>query len=111
AEGGTMRRFYDLSLLRRRTPIFGMTFSVLHVIDSDSPLYGATAASLEAQNAELVVTGIGIDETMAQPVHARTSYLPHEVLWDHRFVDMIGYTEDGSRAIDYRRFHDTEPAR
>jgi inward rectifier potassium channel len=111
AEGGTMRRFYDLTLLRRRTPIFGMTFSVLHVINSDSPLYGATAASLEAQNAELVVTGTGLDETMAQPVHARTSYLSNEILWDHRFVDMIGYTEDGRRAIDYRRFHDTEPAR
>jgi inward rectifier potassium channel len=84
---------------------------VLHVINSDSPLYGATAASLEAQNAELVVTGTGLDETMAQPVHARTSYLSNEILWDHRFVDMIGYTEDGRRAIDYRRFHDTEPAR
>ena len=110
-EGGTMRRFYDLKLLRHRTPIFAMTFSVLHVIDKDSPLYGATAASLEAQNAELVLTATGLDETIAQPVHARTSYLPDEVLWNRRFVDMIGYTEDGRRAIDYRRFHDTEALR
>jgi inward rectifier potassium channel len=107
AEGGTMRRFYDLELVRNRTPIFAMSFSVLHVIDADSPLHGATAASLEEQNAELVVTGTGLDETMAQTVHARTSYLPKEILWDHRFVDIFGWTEDGQRAIDYRRFHDT----
>jgi len=110
AEGGTIRRFYDLKLVRHRTPIFAMTFSVLHIIDADSPLYGATAASLEAQNAELVVTGTGLDETMAQTVHARTSYLPNEILWNRRFVDIIGYTEDGRRAIDYRRFHDTTTA-
>ncbi len=86
-----------------------MTFTVMHEIDRDSPLSGATAASLAAQNAELVVTASGIDETIAQRVHARTSYLPDEILWDHRFVDVIGWTEDGSRVIDYRRFHDTEP--
>ena len=78
-------------------------------IDRDSPLYGASAASLQAQNAELVVTASGIDETIAQRVHARTSYLPHEILWGHRFADVIGWTDDGSRVIDYRRFHDTVP--
>ena len=107
AEGGTMRRFYDLTLVRRRTPIFAMTFTILHTIDGDSPLCGATAASLDGQNAELVVTATGLDETMAQTVHARTSYLPSEILWNRRFVDVIGYTEDGRRAIDYRRFHET----
>ena len=108
-EGDTIRRFYDLKLARRRTPIFAMTFTVMHPINADSPLYGATQASLAAQNAELVVTVTGLDETMAQPVHARTSYLPNEILCDHRFVDVIGWTEDGRRVIDYRRFHDTAP--
>ena len=106
AEGVMIRRFYELPLLRYRTPVLAMTFTVMHEIDRDSPLFGATAASLEAENAELVVTATGIDETIAQRVHARTSYLPHEILWDHRFVDVIGWTEDGDRVIDYRRFHD-----
>ena len=106
-EGDTIRRFYDLRLARRRTPVFAMTFTVMHLIDADSPLHEATPASLAAQNAELVVTVSGLDETMAQPVHARTSYLPDELLCDHRFVDVIGWTEDGRRVIDYRRFHDT----
>jgi inward rectifier potassium channel len=53
------------------------------------------------------VIASGIDETLVQPVGARTSYLPHEILWAHRFVDIFGWTEDGRRAVDYRRFHDT----
>jgi inward rectifier potassium channel len=106
-EGDMIRRFYDLKLARQRSPVFAMTFTVMHAIDRDSPLYGATAGTLQEQNAELIVTGTGIDETMAQPVHVRTSYLPHEILWSHRFVDLFGWTEDGRRVIDYRRFHDT----
>jgi inward rectifier potassium channel len=106
-EGEVIRRFYDLELARHRSPVFALTFTVMHPIDEDSPLYGATAVSLQAQNAELVVTATGIDETIAHPVHARTSYLASEILWDHRFADLFGWTEDGRRVIDYRRFHDT----
>ena len=108
-EGDTIRRFYDLKVARRRSPVFAMTFTVMHPIDHDSPFHGATAATLQALNAELVVTATGLDETMAQPVHARASYLAEEILWDHRFVDVFCWTEDGRRVIDYRRFHDTEP--
>ena len=108
-EGERIRRFYDLKLARARSPVFAMTFTVMHAIDDDSPLHGATAATLQAQNAELIVTATGIDETMAQPVHVRTSYLPDEILWDHRFADLFGWTEDGRRVIDYRQFHDTVP--
>src|SRR5947207_3451135 len=64
AEGTLIRRFYDLNLARYRSPVFALTFTVMHPIDRDSPLSDATAASLAAQNAELIVTATGIDETM-----------------------------------------------
>jgi inward rectifier potassium channel len=106
-EGELNRRFYDLALMRDRSPVFALTFRAMHPIDTDSPLYGMTYEKLAEQHAEIVVTTSGVDETLVQPVNARTSYLPHEILWAHRFVDIFGWTEDGRRAIDYRRFHDT----
>jgi len=106
-EGELRRRFYDLKLARDRSPVFALTFTVMHEIDADSPLRGGTPEVLAEFNAELIVTTSGIDESLVQPVHARTSYLPHEILWNHRFVDIIGWTADGRRAIDYTRFHDT----
>ena len=106
-EGELNRRFYDLALVRDRSPVFALTFRVMHPIDPDSPLYGMNYETLAEQHAEIVVIAGGVDETLVQPVNARTSYLPHEILWSHRFVDIFGWTEDGRRAIDYRRFHDT----
>jgi inward rectifier potassium channel len=106
-EGTLFRRFHDLKLVRDRSPVFALTFTVLHQIDADSPLSMATPDMLAESNAELVVTASGIDEILVTTVHARTSYLSHEILWNHRFADVIGWTEDGRRAIDYARFHDT----
>jgi inward rectifier potassium channel len=106
-EGELNRRFYDLALMRDRSPVFALTFRVMHPVDADSPLYGMTYEKLAEQHAEIVVIASGVDETLVQPVGARTSYLPHEILWAHRFADIFGWTEDGRRAIDYSRFHDT----
>jgi inward rectifier potassium channel len=109
AEGDWIRRFYDLQLLRQRSPVFAMTFTAMHPIDAASPLENATAASLASESVEIIVTVTGLDETLLQPVHARTSYLAHEVRWDHRFADLFIETPDGRLAIDYRRFHEVEP--
>ena len=107
-EGATMRRFYDMKLARDRTPLFGLTFLMMHVIDESSPLFGLTAESCAMIDGEIVVTISGLDETMSQTIHARTSYAAAEIRWDHRFVDIFGFTDDGRRAIDFGRFHDTE---
>lgn len=109
SEGMMIRRFYDLKLARDHTPIFALTFTIMHEIDADSPLYGLGKEDLETMRAELVITASGIDETIVQLVHARTSYLPHEIHWNHRFVDVMGWSDDGNRLIDYRGFHDTVP--
>ena len=106
-EGELRRRFYDLKLVRDRSPVFALTFTAMHEIDADSPLRDGTPDVLARYNAELIITTSGVDETLVQPVHARTSYLSHEILWNHRFADIIGWTEEGRRAIDYTRFHDT----
>jgi inward rectifier potassium channel len=108
-EGGTMRRFYEMKLLRSRTPIFALTFQVLHPIDEDSPLFGMTAEDLAAEEAEFVVLVTGIDATVAQTIHARYSYSHEDLLWQHRFADIFGYTESGEAALDMRRFHEAVP--
>lgn len=108
SEGNFMRRFYNLDLARDRTPVFAMSFLAMHTLDAASPLFGATRQSLENMEAEILVTITGLDETMSQTVHARISYLPEEILFDHRYANMFGMTDDGRRAIDYGQFHRTE---
>ncbi|HEY9611628.1 ion channel [Allocoleopsis sp.] len=108
-EGLSIRRFYDLKLLRSQTRTFALSWIVMHVIDEDSPLYGATPESLEEVQTDIVVTLTGIDETVSQTVHARHYYITDEILWNMRFVDIFSKKPDGRRVLDFNRFHDVMP--
>lgn len=108
-EGEAMRRFYDIQLVRNQNIIFALSWTAMHVIDENSPLWGYDSAKLSAQDAEIIVSLAGTDETMSQTVHARWSYVPEEILWNHRMLDIIGVLPTGERYIDYTKFHLTEP--
>ena len=101
-----MRRLYPLRLLRSQTPSFPLTWTAIHPMDSDSPLWGQIPESLAQLKAQIIVSLSGIDETVTQAVHARHVYQPHEILWNHRFVDIIHETQGGDRYIDFSQFHD-----
>jgi inward rectifier potassium channel len=109
AEGESMRRFYDLKLLRSQTRNFSLTWTVMHQIDESSPLYGETPESLAETETDIVITLTGLDETVSQTVHARHYYMTEEILWNMRFVDILSRKSDGRRMIDYTRFHDVTP--
>jgi inward rectifier potassium channel len=108
-EGQFMRRLYPLRLLRSRTPSFPLTWTAIHPIDSESPFYGQTAESLAQLNAQIVISLSGVDETVAQAVHARHLYPIQEILWNHQLVDIIHETKSGDRYIDFAHFHDVVP--
>ena len=81
----------------------------MHRIDEDSPLYGATMESLQAEAAEIIVVLSGVDETFAQRIHVRHSYLPHEIVYGRRLADIISDSPEG-RTVDYGRFHELAPS-
>ncbi|NWF59248.1 MAG: ATP-sensitive inward rectifier potassium channel 10 [Fischerella sp.] len=109
AEGEAMRRFYDMQLLRSQTPLFALTWTVMHPIDENSPLYGMTPEQMIEDDMEVVVTLTGIDETVSQAIHSRHSFIAGEIFWNMRFVDILSKTQNGRRSIDYSRFHDVIP--
>ena len=110
AEGEGFRRFFDVKLARGRTPIFALTFTVMHTIDEASPLYQATPESMALDDTECLITVTGLEEMTSQIVHARYSYGADEIRFGHRYRDIFGLDEHGRRTIDYGWFHDTEPA-
>jgi inward rectifier potassium channel len=81
----------------------------MHAIDEASPLRGATPASLYDSQIEIIVLLRGTDDTLADIIYARHSYMPDEILWDRRFVDVLALTPTGRRIVNLHRFHDTEP--
>jgi len=109
-EGSRMRGFENLATVRSRSPVFILTWQVMHRIDETSPLFGQTTQSLEESRAEIVVILKGMDETFAQTIHARASYTPEEIVWGARLVDIFSRNADGRPVIDYTRFHDIDEA-
>jgi inward rectifier potassium channel len=107
AEGQSLRRFYELPLMRNEHPALALSWTLYHVIDEQSPLYGLNADDLDAAGVSLVVVVSGYDVVAAQIVHARRSYDHDEILFGHRYADILDTSEDGRLKIDYGRFHET----
>ena len=107
AEGHPFRRFYELPLLRNESPALALSWTLHHVIDENSPLYGLHPEDLEAANVSFVVVVSGYDVVAAQTVHARKLYDHPDIRFGHRYVDVLTVSEDGKVRIDYGRVHDT----
>jgi len=106
-EGVTMRRFQELKLMRSNSSLFALSWTVMHPINPDSPLYGLTPEDMEAQDMEIVVMLNGLDEILADRIYARHAYWADEIVWNRRFVDVISLTHSGHRLVDLTLFHDT----
>jgi inward rectifier potassium channel len=106
-EGITMRRFQELKLLRSSSSLFALSWTVMHPIDQDSPLYGLSPEDMAAMDMEIVVMINGLDEILADRIYARHAYWWDEIIWNRRFVDVISLTASGHRLVDLTLFHDT----
>jgi inward rectifier potassium channel len=109
SEGIVMRRFEELPLVRARTSLFALSWTIMHRIDESSPLYGVTEDDMYDKQMEIVALLSGADATMAETIYARHSYTPDDIRRDHRFVDVLSLTPKGVRMVDLTRFHDTCP--
>jgi inward rectifier potassium channel len=102
--GGELRRdFKILNLEREGVIFFPLTWTVVHPIDQDSPLYGKTAADLERLQAEVLILVKGFDDTFSQTVHARYSYRYDEVKWGARFAPAFEVDPEGDLILDVNR--------
>lgn len=109
-EGASFRRLHDLELMRSTSPMFVLTWTVMHIIDEDSPLYGETPESLIDDDVFIIVTMTGIDATFSQTIYTRHIYYADSIRFDEHFADMVERGDDGRLVIDYGEFDRSVPA-
>lgn len=110
SEGHNLRRLLPLVLVRADTPIFSMSWTVMHRIDDLSPLRDCKDVDdFAGLVAGMIVVLTGTEEVFAQQVHARKYYQPDAVRYGERFVDIVHDDGDGGIRIDVDRLHDTIP--
>ena len=110
-EGIVMRRFEELKLVRSRSPLFALSWTVMHPIDESSPLHGADIDSLYEDQVEVIILLSGRDDTLSDIIYARHSYMPDEIKWNQQFVDVLEVTPSGRRLLNLHCFHETAPLR
>jgi len=108
-DGQRMRRFIDIPLVRSQVPFMLLTWTVMHKIDEHSPFHKKRVDELRNRSAELIISLTGLDESLAQTIHTRFSYLADEVKFNHVFEDVLTRREDGKVEIHYDKFHDIRP--
>src|SRR5581483_8202187 len=107
AEGDVSHRPHPLSLVLSSNPMFLHSWTAMHRIDETSPFFGDGAMDrLRSGGVELYLTLTGIDETLAQTIHARARYTVDDIVQNARFADILRVEPDGTRVIDYDRFQD-----
>ena len=108
-EGGTMRLFHDMKLIRATNPVFALTWTIMHPIDDDSPLKPWLERQSAPPGSDIVVVVSGTDDRTGHTMYGRWAYRGGDLRWNARFADILGRGEDGIRTIDYRRFNDIVP--
>lgn len=106
-----VRRFHVLPLERQQVVFFHLSWTVVHPITGDSPLFGMTPEQLLESDAEFLIILKAFDDTFSQTVHARTSYKANEVMFGRKFSSIINTAPDGITEIALDRIHEHEQAR
>jgi inward rectifier potassium channel len=106
SDGELRRKYVDLPLERPNVYFFPLTWTIVHPIGADSPLYGKTAQDLAVLETEFLIMIKGFDDTFSQFVHARYSYRHEELVWGARFQPAFFVDHSGDLVLELDRVNE-----
>lgn len=109
AEGRLVRRAQELRLQRSHLPVFPLTWTLMHVLDERSPLFGYDEARTIQEQAQLFVTFEARDPAFSTVVHDLYNYAPEDIRFGMRYTDAVVAEMDGATLADLSRIGDLEP--
>jgi len=86
--GTNKREFHNLPLEISRINFLAFSWTVVHPIDKNSPVYGLSARDLEARDAEVLILFKAISDTFSQTVYSRYSYKAADIIENAKFSPM-----------------------
>jgi len=104
-DGRVFRRLAELPLVSNRNPMLGLAWTLIHLLDDDSPMLAALAGS---DRFLLTATVNGVDTLLASGSQGGQRYGREDIRVDHDFVDVIS-DESGTMHLDLMLLHDTAP--
>jgi inward rectifier potassium channel len=101
---GQPKRTYQMLRLEREKLLFlPLTWTVVHPIDAESPLWGKSAEDLARLQAEVLILVKAYDDTFSQTVLTRHSYRHDEIVWGKRFAPAFFVDDEGDLVLEVRK--------
>jgi inward rectifier potassium channel len=99
-ENGVMvNKFYSLDLELQRINALTLSWTLVHPITEESPLYNLSKEDFERNHGELVVYVKVFDDMFSASVVKRTSYTFEEIVYGAKFIPMYSRSNDDRHTI------------
>jgi inward rectifier potassium channel len=104
-----IRKYYSLALEADSVRYFPLTWTIVHVINEQSPLHGMTMQQIKDGTTEVLILVEAFDETFSQMVLQKHSYADHQWLDDVRFKRNFSADDNGRIVLNIRELNEVEP--
>ncbi len=101
AEGHPQRSLVELPLVRGRLPIFAILWTLMHVIDEASPLYGMDAQAVEVENLRFFLTVAARDHGTGQEVSDLRVYAGGDIRFGMHYREAVLVGAENRTTADY----------
>lgn len=92
-------RFYQLPLEINKVASLALSWTMVHALDENSPLYSYSVEELMDNKVEVIVAIKGFDDHFSNTVQQRTSFTHRELVYGAKFIPMYERSEDGSHTV------------
>ena len=103
-----MRKYYTLPLEVDFVRYFPLTWTLVHVINDDSPLYDLSLSEIRGKMAELLILIEAFDETYSQMVIRKHSYAEHQWATGVKFKKNFSADDNGTIILNINEISDLE---
>lgn len=97
--GSVSRNYYPMPLEINKISFFSLSWTLVHPLNEQSPIFGFSEQDLAEANAEVMVLVKAVEDTNQQMVHARRSYTTDEMVWNARFGPVISRNRKGQPQV------------
>ncbi len=97
--GETTTQYFPMKLEFAKITTLALSWTLVHVIDEESPIYEFGKEQFESNKVEIIVFFKAFDEHFSNVVKEKSSYIASEIICNARFNPMFKKSEDGKNTI------------
>jgi len=108
--GQNRRIFESVELERNKINFLSTTWTIVHPINENSPIFGWNKQNFEECQVEVIVMFKAFDDTYVRQIYDRISYVEEEIEWARKFVPVYDRMDDGMMHVKLEKLGETMEA-